>query len=318
MPGSDGDARLLDHDGEQPADALRERVLDGLLVLYVREGPAGGLSDDVHRRRVVVVAEAKRVDGRRPVADASWHEGRWYQHLVIGYAFPPSPHVVVVLAVGEEYDAGDGVPVPAVAEHLGGGSEPLGDVGAAARREGLHGLRGEALPDVRHAQEPGHAARPGREGHHAEAVVGAEAVDDEPHGLLHQGKLVPAHAPAHVEHRHEVERRAWRVAGRCLAVDDPRSLDVHEDGEIVVRRVPGDSRVFDVRLDDQRSAGCSRGFAPLAIVVRDGRLHLVVVVEHLWFRGPARRRLHGGDRLLPRRRWLHSVHGLHAGKWLQR
>jgi hypothetical protein len=123
----------------------------------------------------------------------------------------------------------------ALAEHLGGGSEPFGDVGAAARREGLHGLRGEALPDVRHAQEPGHAARSGRAGHHAEAVVGAEAVDDEPHGLLHQGELVAVHAAAHVEHRDEVERRAWGVAGRRLAVDDPRSLDVNEDGEVVVR-----------------------------------------------------------------------------------
>ena len=34
-----------------------------------------------------------------------------------------SRHVVVVPAVGEENDGGDGVPVPALAEHLGGRSE---------------------------------------------------------------------------------------------------------------------------------------------------------------------------------------------------
>nr|ACR36630.1 unknown [Zea mays] len=335
MPAGDGDAGLLRHDGEQPADALREGVLDNRLVLDERERPAGGLGNDVHRRRVMVVTETKGVDGRRPLAGAASarHQGWWHQYLVVGvagHASPPQPrHAVVVLAVGEENDAGDGVPVPALAEHLGGCPEPLGDVGAAARSEGFHSLRCEALPGVRHAQEPGHAARPGREGHHAEAVVGAEAADDEPHGLLHQGELVAAHASAYVEHRHEVERSAGRVSvsvsvsvSVCrLATDHPRSLHVHENGEVVVRRARGNSRRLDVCLDGQRPTGSSS--LSLVAFTRE-QLQLVVVVEHFWLRGlPRWLRCRDGPRLysvhgLHAGKRLYSVHRLHAGKWLPR
>ena len=75
---------------------------------------------------------------------------------------------------------------------------------------------------------------PGGDGHNAEAVLGPEVVDDEPHGLLQERELCPGHAAADVQHCHEVERR---VAGRRFAIRHPASLDVHEDGEIVARRM---------------------------------------------------------------------------------
>jgi hypothetical protein len=144
---------------------------------------------------------------------------------------PPCGHGVVVLAVGEEYDTRHRVPVPAPVEHPGRHPEALGDVFAAARDEGLEAALGQALPGLRHAQEPGHAQRVGREGHDAEAVARAQVVDDEPHGLFQQRELLSAHAAAHVEHRHEVERCALA----CVAVGyQPGSLDVDEGGEVFV------------------------------------------------------------------------------------
>jgi len=149
--------------------------------------------------------------------------------LVVGCGAPQPPRRRTVLvswpAVGEEYDAGHGVPAPAVDEHLGRRAEPFGDVGAPL---------GRSLPGARHPQEPGDTAPPGGDGHNAEAVLGPEVVDDEPHGLLQERELCPGHAAADVQHCHEVERR---VAGRRFAIRHPASLDVHEDGEIVARRM---------------------------------------------------------------------------------
>ena len=64
MPASDGDARVLHHDGEQTADALRERVLDDRL-------PAvASAMTCMHGGRIVVVAESTRVSRRRPISGA--------------------------------------------------------------------------------------------------------------------------------------------------------------------------------------------------------------------------------------------------------
>ncbi|KAB8112917.1 hypothetical protein EE612_051723, partial [Oryza sativa] len=191
-----GDARVLHGDGKEPSDALRERVLDGRLVLDEGDRAARRLRDGVHRRRVVVGAEAER-------------------RVVVGVAVVAAArrHGVRVLAVGEEDDALDGVPVEPVVEHLGGLAERRPDVGAAARREGPHGALRVGLAGVGHARQPHQAARAGGEGDDAEAVAGAEVVDDEPHGLLQQRQLVPHHAPAHVEHGHQVERRPLRLGG---------------------------------------------------------------------------------------------------------
>ena len=66
MATSHGDASHLHHDSEHTADALREGVLDDRLILDERERPAGGLCNDLHRRRVMVVAETKVWMGAEP------------------------------------------------------------------------------------------------------------------------------------------------------------------------------------------------------------------------------------------------------------
>ena len=111
---------------------------------------------------------------------------------------------MVVLAIGEKDDAGDGVPVPAAVEHLGGHTETSSNVRAALGDKGLYSCLGRGLPTVRHQCQPEDAASLAREGHDAEPVAGAEAVDDEAHGLLQQRQLVAGHAAADVEYRDEI------------------------------------------------------------------------------------------------------------------
>ena len=183
-------AQLLHGDREEPADALRERVLDGRFVLDEGESPARGLGDGVHRRRIVVRPEPEGVDRRgRPAASAGEGEGRRHERVVVGVAAAVAPaprHGVGVLPIREEHDAGDGVPVHSLVDHLGGPAERLADVGAAARGERLHGAPRQGFAGVGHAREPHQPVRAGGEGHDAESVPGPEVVDDEPHGLLEQ------------------------------------------------------------------------------------------------------------------------------------
>jgi len=66
MAASHGDAGHLHHDGEHAADALREGVLDDRLILDERERPASSLYNDLHRRRIMVVAQPKVWMGAEP------------------------------------------------------------------------------------------------------------------------------------------------------------------------------------------------------------------------------------------------------------
>jgi hypothetical protein len=257
----DGDARLLHGDREEPADAARKRVLDRRVVLHEVEGAARGLRDGVHRRRVVAGAEPERVDRRGAAAAAgAGRERRRHEVRVAPVALaadvsrfdvrPDGP----VLAVGEEDHAGDGVPVAAAGEHLRGHAEALAD--SCARPvggEGTHGPLRRGLPRRRHAREARHARRAGREGDHGEAVVGAELVDDEAHGLLEQRQLAAAHAAADVEHGDEVDRRARHVH---------RGPGVHEHREGVPGRAAAERRELALRREDHAAAFVGRRRGP--------------------------------------------------------
>ncbi|PNT67504.1 hypothetical protein BRADI_3g28181v3 [Brachypodium distachyon] len=251
------DTRVLDGDREEAADALRERVLHDRLVLDEGEGAARGLGDGVHRRRVVVRAETERVYRRRTVAGAGVRYRRRHEaHVVITSATSAVVTVprrgVCVLPVGEKHDAGDGVPVPAAGKHVCGDAEARADVGAAPRDEGAHGALRRGLARVRHAREADQTCRVAGEGHHGEPVGGAHVVDDEPHGLLQELQLAARHAAARVEHGHEIERRACRLASRRRG----QRLGVHEHREAVAGRAPRERRALAVRLeDDQPSVG---------------------------------------------------------------
>uniref|UniRef100_A0A453L7V0 Uncharacterized protein n=1 Tax=Aegilops tauschii subsp. strangulata TaxID=200361 RepID=A0A453L7V0_AEGTS len=264
----DGDARLLHGDRQEPADALRERVLDRRLVPDEGEGAARGLRDSVHPQGVVVGAEAERVDRPGPapsVLERGWHK----VHVVL------APEVRV-LAVGEKDHAGDGVLVPAADEHLGAHMEALADVGARTGNKGLHRQLRRGLAGVRHAREAGQAGRPIGEGHDGEAIGRAELIDDEGHGPFQQSQLFAIHAAADIEHGDEVERRARHVGGRP-GVDEHR--------ELVPGRAPPDGRELAVSLEDQPPAVVRQGFLVLHRLV-------VLVVRGSRGRGRGRRR-HG-------------------------
>ncbi|PNT76191.1 hypothetical protein BRADI_1g45551v3 [Brachypodium distachyon] len=258
----DGEPRLLRRHREDPSDALRERVLNHRLVLDEGERAArGGLGDRVHRRRVVVGAEAERVDrrARGPAAVAS------ARHEVAVVTAGEG-----VLAVGEKDDGGDRVPVPPSVEHLGGNREPVADVRAATGLQRLDGELGGGPAGVRHAGQVEDAAGGVGEGDDAEAVGGAELVHDEPHGALHQRQLVPLHAPADVQHRHEIHRRASPASG------GRRSLGVHQHGEVVDGLAPGHGRALAVHLERHERRG---RIVPAVDRRRLGVRGLLVVIE---------------------------------------
>jgi hypothetical protein len=75
-----------------------------------------------------------------PVAPERTQEGERDERLVVAaLAAPSSNHGVGVLAVGQEHDARDSVPVSTLIEHLGSCAETFNDVGATTFGEGLHG-----------------------------------------------------------------------------------------------------------------------------------------------------------------------------------
>ncbi|PVH31655.1 hypothetical protein PAHAL_9G203200 [Panicum hallii] len=209
---------------------------DGRLVLDEGKRAARLLRYGVHRRRVVVGAEAEPLS--RPTAHRQPSmvapNRRWHKIGVPASYVPVPP-------VGQKDHAGDGVPVPAVVQHPGGHAEALADVRAATRDEGLHGALRRGLPVGRHARELDHACRVVREGDDAEAVRRTEVADDEPHSLFHyQVQLLAAHAAAEVDHRHEHrEADPGRAPGygRALAVRPERHHRVVRRPGLILHRL---------------------------------------------------------------------------------
>jgi hypothetical protein len=173
-------------------------------------------------------------------------------------------HALVVLTVGEKDDAGDGVLVPAAVEHHSGHVEAVADVGAAGCGERLHRALGRGLPVRGHARQPDDAVRVRGEGDDAEAVAGAEVVDEERHGALHQLQIVALHAAADVEHSDEIQRRPRRRRRRRLRRGHRGRLGVHEHPEPVACRGLGERRVLAVRLEHQQPGGRGGGSAASA------------------------------------------------------
>ncbi|KAF2907063.1 hypothetical protein DAI22_12g067500 [Oryza sativa Japonica Group] len=270
----DGDARILRGDGEEPADAPRERVLDDGEVLDEGEGATRDLRDAVHGRRVVVGAEPERVHRRAPLAAAGARERRRHEDVVAGRRCLEIRHVeaatvthgLVVLAVGEEDDAGDGVGVAAAVEHLGVHVEAVADVGVPVRDEGVHRALGRRLPVLRHAR--GAAEHPARVGV-AKATTLRRSAAPRLSMTNPMRQLVPGHARADVEHRDQVQRRAPRRLGRRRG-----RLGVHQHGEAVARGAARERRVLAVRLEHQHAAAAAAAVARR----RRHRLHRVVVV----------------------------------------
>jgi hypothetical protein len=97
----------------------------------MKENAARHLRDGVHRRRVVIRAEAERVDRPGPVDGGPERKRHEFREV-------PVPDAGV-LPVGEKDDAGHGIPVAAVGEHLGCHMEARADVRAATGDQGLHG-----------------------------------------------------------------------------------------------------------------------------------------------------------------------------------
>mmetsp|Transcript_50659 Transcript_50659/g.134964 ORF Transcript_50659/g.134964 Transcript_50659/m.134964 type:complete len:469 (-) Transcript_50659:832-2238(-) len=199
--GAEVECQVLRHDTRQSTDGPCERRPYGAHIFHESEGRVSPFCDLRHEGCVVVGTKSKTIKAAPSARQASQQGANLSASCAI-------------LAVGQQQDGRDGVPLPPLLHSEQRHVETRCDGCSAGCEQTQSGNVRVVLPFCVHLPQAQHTSGGVVERDQPHTVCGRRLFDDEPHGALNLPDIITVHGTAHVQHAHDIHRLPSRLLSR--------------------------------------------------------------------------------------------------------